>query len=165
MIEQQPVSANNRGEAGHWETDTAVSRESKAAIMAVVERKSRFLIARKLPVKTAGYMRRALVTCLLSLPQWLRKTITYDNGTKNAGHEMTNVRLHTQSYFCNPYQSWEKGSIENRIGIIRRYFPQKTNWALITHWKLNRIIKKINSRPMKCLGYKTPYEVFIALRS
>jgi IS30 family transposase len=165
MIEQRPVSAGNRGEAGHWEADTAVSRESGAAIMAVVERKSRFLMARKLPAKTAGYMRLALVSCLLVLPRRLRKTITYDNGTENAGHEKTNDRLHTRSYFCNPYHSWEKGSIENRIGIIRRYFPKKTDWALITQRELNRIIKKINSRPMKCLGYKTPYEAFVALRS
>lgn len=165
MIEQRPDSAANRGEAGHWETDTAISRESKAAIMAAVERKSRFLMARTLKGKTAGYMRLALVTCLLSLPQWLRKTITYDNGTENADHIETNKKLHTQSFFCNPYHSWEKGSIENRIGIIRRYFPKKTNWALITQWELNRIIKKINARPMKCLGYKTPYEVFVALRS
>jgi IS30 family transposase len=98
-------------------------------------------------------------------PQWLRKTITYDNGTENADHEIIDCWLNTQSYFCNPYHSWEKGSIENRIGIIRRYFPKKTNWALISQWQLNRIVKKINLRPMKCLGFKTPYEAFVALRS
>ena len=129
MIEKRPAGADDRSEAGHWEADTAVSRESKAAVMALVERKSRFFIVKKLKAKTAGYMSSALIACLRVFPAWLRKTITYDNGTGNAGHENTNRCLNTQSFFCNPYHSWEKGSVENRIGIIRRYFPKKTNWA------------------------------------
>jgi IS30 family transposase len=165
MIEQRPPAANNRSEAGHWEADTAISRESKAAIMAMVDRKSRLLVARKLKAKTANHMCSAIISYLLLLPQWLRKSITYDNGTENADHEKTNFLLNSKSFFCNPYHSWEKGSIENRIGIIRRFFPKKTNWALISQWQLNKIVKKINNRPMKCLGFKSPYEVFLALRS
>ena len=65
-----------------------------------------------------------------------------------------------KAYFCNPYHSWEKGSIENRIGMIRRYFPKKTDWSLITQKQLDKVVKKINTRPMKCLGFKTPEEVF-----
>lgn len=165
MIEKRPAAANDRSEVGHWEADTAVSRESKAAIMALAERKSRYLIIRKLPAKTACYMRRALISCLFLLPAFLRKTITYDNGTENADHDITDMFLNTRSYFCNPYHSWEKGTVENRIGIIRRYFPKKTNWALISQWQLNKLVYKINNRPMKCLGFKSPYEVYRALRS
>ncbi|MDL2229691.1 IS30 family transposase [Treponema sp. OttesenSCG-928-L16] len=164
MIEKRPAGANDRTEPGHWEADTAIPRESKAAFMAMVERTSRFLMARKLKSKMAVYMDQAIFLCLSILPKKLRKSITYDNGTENALHEKTNKRLETKSYFCNPYHSWEKGSIENRIGILRRYFPKKTNWALITQRQLNTIVRRINNRPMKCLGYKTPYEVFVALR-
>lgn len=164
MIEHRDPLIETRNEAGHWETDTAVSRQSKAAITATVERKTRYLIAKKIKGKTAKDMHNAVVKSLKKLPQKLRKTITYDNGTENANHKLTDEILKTKAYFCNPYHSWEKGSIENRIGMIRRYFPKKTNWSLITQKQIDKVVKKINTRPMKCLGFKTPEEVFVALR-
>lgn len=164
MIEHRDPDIESRKEAGHWEADTAVSRQSKAAITATAERKSRYLIAKKIKGKTAIDMHCALVKSLKKFPKKLRKTITYDNGTENANHKLTDKVLKTRAYFCNPYHSWEKGSIENRIGMIRRYFPKKTNWALITQKQLDKVVKKINTRPMKCLGFKTPEEVFVALR-
>jgi IS30 family transposase len=136
MIDERPKYIANRKTAGHWETDTAVSRQSKAAIMAAVERKSRYLMGRKLKSKSAACMNKALIKSLQTLPRQLLKSLTYDNGTENAFHEVTNAVLKTSSYFCNPYHSWEKGSIENRIGIIRRFFPKKTNWALISQASL-----------------------------
>lgn len=164
MIEHRDPLIETRNEAGHWETDTAVSRQSKAAITATVERKTRYLIAKKIKGKTAKDMHNAVVKSLKKLPQKLRKTITYDNGTENANHKLTDEILKTKAYFCNPYHSWEKGSIENRIGMIRRYFPKKTNWSLITQKEIDKVVKKNNTRPMKCLGFKTPEEVFVALR-
>ena len=164
MIEHRDPQIQTRNEAGHWETDTAVSRQSKAAITATVERKSRYLIAKKIKGKTAIAMHCAVVNSLKKFPEKLRKTITYDNGTENANHKLTDKVLKTKAYFCNPYHSWEKGSIENRIGMIRRYFPKKTDWSLITQKQLDKVVKKINTRPMKCLGFKTPEEVFVALR-
>ena len=163
MIEHRDPLIETRNEAGHWETDTAVSRQSKAAITATVERKTRYLIAKKIKGKTAKDMHNAVVKSLKKLPQKLRKTITYDNGTENANHKLTDEILKTKAYFCNPYHSWEKGSIENRIGMIRRYFPKKTNWSLITQKQIDKVVKKINTRPMKCLGFKTPEEVFVAI--
>lgn len=164
MIDKRAAHIENRIEAGHWEADTAVSRQSKVAIAATVERKSRFLIVKKIKGKTADCMHNAMVISLEGLPRKLRKTITYDNGTENGRHRLTNKVLKTDSYFCNPYHSWEKGSIENRIGMIRRYFPKKTDWSLITQRQIDKVVKKINTRPMKCLGFKTPEEVFVALR-
>ena len=164
MIEHRDPIIELRNEAGHWETDTAVSRQSKAAITATVERKSRYLIVKKIKGKTANDMHCAVVSSLKRIPEKLRKTITYDNGTENANHKLTDKVLKTKAYFCNPYHSWEKGSIENRIGMIRRYFPKKTDWSLITQKQLDKVVKKINTRPMKCLGFKTPEEVFVALR-
>jgi IS30 family transposase len=78
-------------------------------------------------------------------------------------HEMTNKTLGIKSYFCNPYHSWEKGTVENLIGIIRRFYPKKTDWKNISQWDLNKVARFINNRPMKLLGFKTPYQVFVAL--
>jgi IS30 family transposase len=110
--------------------------------------------------KSASSLHQALLKALSSLPPRMRRTLTYDNGLENTLHELTNVLLNTRSYFCKPYHSWEKGSIENRNGILRRYFPKKHDWALTSQKEINRIVKRINSTPMKCLGYKTPAEVF-----
>jgi len=164
-IEKRPDYVNLRTEIGHWEIDTAVSRESKAAIMVLVERKSRYVIIKKLPAKTAYFMHNAAVKSLKNYPANIRQSITYDNGTENTLHELTNKTLGTKSYFCNPYHSWEKGSVENIIGIIRRFYPKKTDWKNIAQWDLNKIARFINNRPMKLLGFKTPYQVFVALAS
>ena len=110
-------------------------------------------------------MSKAVIRSLRKVPSKLRKSITYDNGTENAAHEATNSILNTRSYFCHPYHSWEKGSVENVIGLLRRYFPKKTNWSLITQQELNIIERKLNTRPKKCLGFRTPQEIFFALAS
>jgi IS30 family transposase len=149
-----------RKQAGHWEVDTVVSRESKACVAVLVERKTRFFIVIRMNDKTALAMKEAVTLALSGLPAGLRKTLTYDNGLENALHERTNRELGVTSYFCKPYHSWEKGSIENRNGILRRYFPKRHNWRLTTQKKIDKVVSKINATPMKCLGYKTPAEVF-----
>ena len=165
MIEKRPDYINLRSEIGHWEIDTAISRKSKAAIMVLVERKTRYVIIKKLTGKTAYFMHNATVKSLKDYPVNIRQSITYDNGTENTLHELTNKVLGTKSYFCNPYHSWEKGTVENIIGIIRRFYPKKTDWKNISQWDLNKIARFINNRPMKLLGFKTPYQVFVALAS
>ena len=102
----------------------------------------------------------ATVNALINLPKKLRRTITYDNGSENTQHAETNRQLETKSYFCEPYHSWEKGSVENAIGIVRRYFPKKTNWAKVSARQLKKVENRINNRPKKCLNYATPNEVF-----
>jgi len=165
MIEKRPEYINLRSKIGHWEIDTVVSRQSKAAIMVLAERRARLVIVKKLLAKTAYNMHNATVKSLKNYPQKLRRSITYDNGTENALHEITNKVLNSKSYFCNPYHSWEKGTVENIIGIIRRFYPKKTDWKKITQWDLNKVARFINNRPMKLLGFKTPYQVFVALAS
>jgi IS30 family transposase len=159
-IDQRPPGIESREEAGHWEADTVVSRQSKAAVAVFVERKTRMYIVIKMKDKSAQSMHLATLKALSRFPAHLRKTITYDNGTENAWHELTNSILGTTSYFCKPYHSWEKGSIENRNAILRRYFPKKHNWHLTTQKQIDKVLVKINSTPMKCLGYKTPKEAF-----
>jgi IS30 family transposase len=110
--------------------------------------------------KTAAAMSEAVTQVLGGLPPELRKTITCDNGLENALHDSTNLELGAKSFFCKPYHSWEKGSIENRNGILRRYFPKKHDWRLTTQKSIDKVVRRINATPMKCLGFKTPAEVF-----
>ena len=95
----------------------------------------------------------------------MRTTITYDNGTENVEHEKINQTLGTKSFFCTPYHSWEKGTVENRIGVIRRYLPKGTDFAKVTDKEIRRIEREIQNRPMKCLGFRTSLEVFNNLKS
>lgn len=162
-IDQRPDLIGQRVTFGHWEVDTMVSRASPAALAVMVERKTRHVLIKKINQKTAAAMESALKEKLGSLKKKARKTITYDNGLENVHHEAVNKFLGTKSYFCQPYHSWEKGSVENIIGLIRRYLPKKTNLAKITENQIASIEQALNSRPRKVLGFKTPYEVFVAL--
>jgi IS30 family transposase len=159
-ISERPPEVEGREQAGHWEVDTVVSKQRRVCVAVVVERKTRYYLVVRMEDKSARSMRRALEKALRRLPPHLRRTLTYDNGLENALHELVNEALRTKSYFCKPYHSWEKGSIENRNGILRRYYPKKHDWVLTTQKEINRIVNRINSTPMKCLGYRTPAEVF-----
>ena len=159
-IEKRPALANTRQELGHWEADTAVSRQSKGAIAVLIERQTRLVKIYKLPSKSALNMQEALVHSLQDLPQSLRKSITYDNGTENVRHAEVNHLLGTTSFFCQPYTSWEKGSVENVIGLIRRIYPKKTDWNLISQSDLDTIQLTLNHRPKKCLNFLSPAEAF-----
>jgi IS30 family transposase len=125
-ISERPAKVEERQEAGHWEADTVVSGQSKACVAVFVERKYRYYIAIKLKDKSAQEMLRATILALGMFPKALLKTITFDNGLENALHERADAALGTKSYFCKPYHSWEKGSIENRNGILRRFFAKNT---------------------------------------
>jgi IS30 family transposase len=131
--------------------------------MVLAERCSRYIIIKKLDAKTAWFMHKSIVAGLEDFPKRLKQSITYDNGTENASHELTNKALRTKSYFCNPYHSWEKGTVENLIGVIRRFYPKRTDWKTVTQRDLNKVARLINNRPMKCLGYKSPQQIFVAL--
>ncbi|MDR3342921.1 MAG: IS30 family transposase [Treponema sp.] len=159
-LAERPASVETREEIGHWEADTVVSRQSKIAVAVFVERKTRTFIVICIPDKSAESMRQAAIQALGSFPPSLRKTITLDNGTENALHEGIAAELGMQSYFCEPYHRWEQGSIENRNGILRRYFPKKFDWALTHQKEIDIVVSKINATPMKCLGFKMPTEVF-----
>ena len=159
-IENRPALANTRQELGHWEADTAVSRQSKGAIAVLIERQTRLVKICKLPSKSALNMQDALVLSLQDLPQSLRKSITYDNGTENVRHGDINQALGTASFFCQPYSSWEKGSVENVIGLIRRTYPKKTDWNLISQSDLDTIQFRLNHRPKKCLNFLSPAEAY-----
>ena len=159
-IDRRPEIIQSRKQSGHWEADTIVSRESRPVLQIVVERKARYTFLNRLPNREASSMRKTMNKALCKLPPGLRRSITYDNGTENVEHQLVNSVLGTQSYFCHPYTSQDKGTVENRAGLVRRHFPKKTDFAKLSRSKVKAVERWLNHRPMKCLGFKTPAEVF-----
>lgn len=159
-IDNRPMYINNRSEYGHWELDAIVSRQSKAALGVGVERKSKFTLINLLDSKTSSNFSISFNRRLSHYPKYMRKSFTYDNGTENVEHERMNKILNSKSFFCNPYHSWEKGTIENTNGLIRFYFPKKTDFSKVPKENIKYIERELNNRPRKCLNYKTPAEVF-----
>lgn len=162
-IEQRPSIVNQRKQPGHWETDTIVCKSNTEAVNTTVERMARFAILSKLNRKNAYNKASSLISRLSKINPNLRLSITYDNGTENAGHSMVNRSLGTKSYFAHPYHSWERGSNENINGLIRRFIPKKTDLRLVTEEQLANIEHKLNNRPRKCLNYYTPFETASSL--
>lgn len=161
-IKERPQTVLKRLHIGHWETDTISCRKSYQAVQVTVERKARYTKLAKLQAKTSRAMSVALVRKLSRCPANIRLSITYDNGPENAEHMRTNKILGTCSYFCEPFHSYERGTVENTIGLVRRFLPKKTNLAKISQDHLVQIESWLNNRPRKCLGFKTPAEVFKA---
>jgi IS30 family transposase len=157
-IEKRPKEANERLEIGHSEGDTMVSgkKHGSAAALAVVEdRKSRVTRLRKIPNLKPSTMAFALKKIGKTLPM---KTLTLDNGIENKDHESVAASLQIKTYFCNPYHSWEKGSVENTIGRIRRFIPKGANLADYSNEDIEAIEYWLNHTPRKCLNYQTPYQ-------
>ena len=167
-ITNRPKEINNRTLRGHWEADTMVSRKSSYVLLTLSERKTKAVILDRVKENTAEAISRAIITRMKLLPPRLRRSITYDNGHENVLHEKVNKALGTKSYFCAPYHSWEKGTVENTNGLIRRYLPKGTNFGNVSKKEIRQIETALNTRPRKCLRYKTPLEALenqIALAS
>ncbi len=159
-ILQRPKAVAARRQFGHWESDTIIARGSQSALGVIVERTSRLSKISKLPRRTARNLRSALTRSLSHYPQHARRTITYDNGQENVEHIAVNKVLGTRSFFCEPFHSWEKATVENTIGIIRRTYPKKTNFDGVSNTSIKRLERRLNNRPRKILNYQTPREVF-----
>ena len=158
-IDARPKSIENRNRYGHWEGDSIVSRKSKAALNTLTERKSRLVLITKLSRKGAAETNQAIINRLKKLPAGGRQTLTLDNGTENAKHEQLSARLGIKCFFAHPYSSWERGTNEHLNGLIRWYLPKGTDFSKIAPEQIAQIEYLLNSRPRKCLGYKTPLEV------
>ena len=168
-ISQRPSEVNLRNEEGHYEADTVLSSKGGKACLAVfVERKTRMYFLQKIKDKSAGEMLSATMKVFRDSKEFgpLKVlSITYDNGTENANHELVNRMLNCKSFFCAPYHSWEKGQIENRNKILRQFFPKGTNFDLISDKEIHKIQTVINNRPMKVLNWLSPRELFDLIRS
>ena len=137
-----------------------VSRQSTAALNTLVERASGFVRISKIPNTTAIETRKALIGRLTLLPSNLCRTITSDNGHEFAEHVIVSKELALKFYFCHTYASWERGTNENTNGLIRDYFPKKTDFANVSDEEIQKVEHALNTRPRKRLQWKTPLEIF-----
>jgi len=157
LIDQRPQVVEQKARLGDWEADTIIGRHHKEAIVSLTERKSKLTRLAKVVRNTAELVTQAISTQLQSLQV---KTITSDNGREFAYHQQIGQNLKADFYFAHPYHSWERGLNENTNGLVRQYFPKKSEFSKITNRQITKVEERLNNRPRKTLGYKTPNEVF-----
>jgi IS30 family transposase len=162
-IDDRPKEIEKRLEIGHWEDDCIVSRASNDRLKTINERLSGIVFIQKIKDGTIKETNSAVRKRFLPVPENFRKTLTRDRGFENMGHQELEKELNIKCYFAHAYHSWERGSNENTNGLIRRYFPKKTDFKMISEKQIKRVEYLINSRPRKRLGWRTPYEVFYEL--
>jgi len=162
-IEQRPKIVARKGRFGDWEADTIVGARHQGGLLSVVERKSKLTRLRKLASKGAAEMKDHSVELLGPLAAKVH-TITVDNGKEFCQHEQIAAGLQARIYFAHPYSSWERGLNENTNGLVRQYFPKKHDFARITNAEVQHVEDRLNNRPRKTLGYRTPNEVFFKER-
>jgi IS30 family transposase len=158
-IDERPVIVDTRQRLGDWEVDTIIGKGHRHAIVSLTERKARLALLRKVERKTAQAVADAVIELLKTLPVRIH-TITADNGKEFADHERIARDLRTNVYFAHPYSSWERATNENLNGLVRQYFPKKHNFATITKTEIEFVMERLNNRPRKCLGFKTPNQIF-----
>ena len=158
-IDNRPKHIELREETGHWEGDLMIGKNHKSAIGTIVERKSRYTIIIKLKSKKADEVAKMFSKKLNQLQNIFKKSMTYDNGIEMARHEKITQKTGMKIYFAHPYSSWERGTNENTNGLIRRYLPKGTDFNKIDERSLRIIQDKLNNRPRKIIGYKTPQEM------
>lgn len=157
-ISERPKEAEGRRRFGHWEVDTVAGKGSKDCIVTLVERKSGLVQIGKLKDRTVDELNKRIIRLITrNLPRV--KTITADNGTEFHGYKKVEEETGVAFYFATPYHSWERGTNENANGLIRQYLPKGMSMAKINQHHCNYIADKLNSRPRKRHGYKTPAEV------
>jgi len=159
MIENRPKEVESRKIVGHWESDTIRGiRQQQHGIATHVERKTRFTIAAKLESRKAASFNEATIKAFEKYPALLLKTFTADNGMEFSQFKELEEALDVKLYFANPYHSWERGTNENTNGLLRQYFPKGTDMTTVSEEDLQKAVNRLNNRPRKCLGGRTPRE-------
>jgi IS30 family transposase len=157
-IEQRPKNVAMRRQVGHWEGDSMVCSRNTTVLYTLVERKTRLVQLVRVRGRDRKRTGAAIILRMKPLPRAARRTLTLDNAFEHACHEAVTEELGIRCYFCDPYSAWQRGTNENRNGMVRRYFPKGTDFAKLTQAEIERAEHAINIRPMKCLGYRTPLE-------
>jgi IS30 family transposase len=161
-IDERPEVVNERSRIGDWEADTVIGKQGGDVLVTLVERKTRWSMIGKAPNRTAKEVRAVIVKRLLPLASHVQ-TLTYDNGKEFALHKSIDKDLQSNGYFAHPYHSWERGLNENTNGLIRQFFPKGKDLSEVTDEEIQRVMDKLNNRPRKCLGFKTPNQVFFGI--
>lgn len=158
-ITERPAAAEQRRTLGHAEGDLVFGAKARDCILTVVDRKSRFLVIRKLKDKTMGPVSRALIHVIR---QYGIRTLTLDNGSEFHDYARVERLTGARFYFAKPYHAWERGTSENTNGLIRQYLPKHLSMAQLTQWECNAIARKLNRRPRKVLNLRTPEDTHTA---
>ncbi|OWK26685.1 MAG: hypothetical protein US76_02580 [Parcubacteria group bacterium GW2011_GWA2_38_13b] len=160
-IENRPVEVDLRKEIGHWEDDTIVSRQSLARVKSINERVSGVVLLGKMLDGINKESTRVVCERLSAIPSSFRKTLTRDRGFENMRYKEIEASLNISRFFAHSYCSYERGSNENLNGLVRRFFPKKTDFAKVSNEEIQRVEYLLNTRPRKRLGGKTPLEVLL----
>lgn len=163
-IDDRPAIVETKERIGDWEGDTVIGKNHQGAIVTLVDRHSRYFLAAPLASKHAAGVTEA-IKALLQPHKERCHTITFDNGKEFAEHEVIAAHLEASIYFAHPYHSWERGVNENTNGLLRQYFPKGTDLRKVSVDEVSFAMNQLNHRPRKCLGFKTPHEVFHGLPS
>jgi len=159
-IDQRPKIVDTRERFGDWETDTIIGENNRGAILAMVERKTAFMMMEKLEHgKNAKELAKVATRLLTGYINHVH-TVTCDNGSEFADHQTIAKKLKTDFFFTDPYSAWQKGTVENTIKLVRQYIPKKTNFEQLTQQQIKEIQYKINSRPRRNLNFYSPKEKF-----
>jgi IS30 family transposase len=161
LIAERPAEAADRAVPGHWEGDLLLGRGGRSAIGSVVERRSRYVLLLHLPEgRTAEHVRRALAARMATLPEQLRRTLTWDQGKEMAEHVRFRIDTGIPVYFCDPRSPWQRPTSENTNGLLRQYFPKGTDLERYTQRELDAVARELNGRPRQTLDWRKPSEVF-----
>lgn len=158
-IDDRPSIVEEKSRIGDFEGDLVIGKNHKGALVTLVDRHSKFSLIAKVPNKSANNVTEAIITMLHPIKEHLH-TITFDNGKEFAHHQTMADTLAVNVYFAHPYHSWERGLNEHTNGLIRQYFPKGSSLEDIMAEQIMAVQDKLNHRPRKILGFKTPYEVF-----
>ena len=161
MIDQRPKIVEKKSRIGDLEIDTVIGKNHIGALVTVVDRKSKFTLIKNVPSKEAKVVTQALIEMIQPIKA-ITHTITSDNGKEFAYHKEVAAALDIDFFFANPYHSWERGLNEHTNGLIRQYLPKKSTFTDVSKEQIIMIQNRLNHRPRKVLGYKTPYEVFFS---
>lgn len=158
-IDERPVVVDLKERLGDWEADTVIGQGHKGVLVTLTERISKLELIAAVPTKQAAGVTQAIIDLLMPYRSALQ-TITFDNGKEFAFHEQISEALDVETYFAHPYHSWERGLNENHNGLIRQYLPRGMPLDQVTQDEVDAIARKLNQRPRKLLGFKTPEEVY-----
>lgn len=163
-IHERPASANDRTEIGHWEADTVAGKTGGACLVALTDRRSRYLLGGKIEKKLSQLVRDKMIHLFSSIDSSQVKSITPDRGKEFSKHsEVTKALNNVQFYFPDPHAPWQRGTNENTNGLLREYLPKTKEMDTVNEQTIDQYIGKLNLRPRKCLNWKTPYEVFFGV--